>query len=241
MDMSSLQLSHQAPPHLGVDNAAHTKRRDDSTYSRRGTHGPVLPHEVPPFPHAGHGRAIIQVQPEEVQRRGEELNGGGGEELGGREAGDVAAHIGREPLIEIRREEGRDVEAGKDGHAVADGEEGEAGHGHGFGGDARGAEELDEDLVLVDAGGDVGGGAGGELGGAGRDAVGGLVGERGRGGVDGVGRQVRAAVEEEDERRGLGEEDVVGAEEERAEGCEEGLFEGGATGGVFHDCSVDID
>lgn len=122
-----------------------------------------------------------------MQRRGEELDSRGREELGGRQAGDVAAHIGGQPLVKVRREQGRDVEAGKDGHAVAHGEEREAGHGDGLRGDARGAEELDEDLVLVDARGDVGGRGGGELGRAGRDAVGGLVGERGGRGVDGVG------------------------------------------------------
>lgn len=61
MDVLSLQLIHQAPPHLGIDNAAHTKRRDDSTYPRRRAHGPILPHEAPPLPHAGHGRPVIQV------------------------------------------------------------------------------------------------------------------------------------------------------------------------------------
>lgn len=173
-----------------------------------------------------------------MERGGEQLDGGGGHELRGRDAGDVLPELGAEPVVDEGGDEGRDVEGGEDGHAVPDGEEGVAGHGDGGDGLAGRAEELDEDLVLVDAEADVGGARGGELGRARGDGAGGVVADGGEGRVERVGRQVRAPVQHEDEERGLGQDDGVGPAEEGLERGLERLGEGGRARGVFHDGSV---
>lgn len=126
------------------------------------------------------------------------------------------------------------VEARKDGDAVARRKEGVARGGDATHGLADGAKHARVDLVFVDAHADVGGGGGGEFGGARGDVRGGLVGKSGGEGVDGVGGQVGCAVGDEDEGDGFGEEHGVGLEEEGAERGFDGGAERGAARGVFH-------
>lgn len=167
--------------------------------------------------------------------RGEELDRGRGEELGCRQARDVAPHRVGEPGVHPRGQETRQVEGGEDGQAVAHGEEEVAGQRDGPGHSAGGPEEADEDLVLVDAQADVCGGRGGELAGAGGDGGGGAVGHGGGGGVERVGRHVGAGVEGEDEGAGAREQQGLGPGEERAKRGADGVGEGVAARGVFHD------
>lgn len=101
-----------------------------------------------------------------MQRCREDLHGRGSEELCGCEARD--AHALRRVGINVRRKARGHVEGCKDGQAVAERKDGEAGQRDGSrGGGAGSAEELDKGLVLVDAEGDVCQGGGGKLGGSG--------------------------------------------------------------------------
>ncbi|ROW05763.1 hypothetical protein VMCG_05306 [Cytospora schulzeri] len=148
----------------------------------------------PPLPQGrqagGQGpRAVVQVQAEQVDGGGGDLHDGRGGELHHGLAADLAPHLVAHHLADARAHDHGQVEAGKDGHAVAQGEEDVARGGHGADGLAHGAEEPRVNLVLVDAQPDVGGGRGGELGGARGDERRGLVLDRGRGGVEGVGGQ----------------------------------------------------
>lgn len=174
-----------------------------------------------------------------MERCRDELHGSRGEELRTRRPCYVPLHTLGQTLIDPRPEQRGHVEGRKDGEAIADGKQCVADGGDGPWDGAGGAEHADEDLVLVHAEADVGGTAGGELGGAGCDGGGGL-GLHGRGGgVEGVGGEVGAAVEHADEGGGLGEDDGVGAEEQGAERGLERLREGVATRGVLHDGPVD--
>lgn len=122
----------------------------------------------------------------------------------------------------------RDVEARENSNAVARCEEGVACGGDAAHGLAYGAKHARVDLVFVDAHADIGGGGGGEFGGARGDVRGGFILQGGGEGVDGVGGEVGCAVGDEDEGYRFGEEHGVGLEEERAERG----FDGGAEGGT---------
>ena len=233
------EFFHQSAPDFVVHDASEAERRYDAADSRQGADAPVLGDGVPPLPR-GRPRArregpVVQVQAEQVQGRADQLDGGGGEELGDALAAGVLLDAGAEVLGEDGAEERGHVEGGEDGHAVAEGEEEVRGQRDGARGDAGRAEQAHEDLVLVDAHADVGGGRGGELGRAGGDERDGLVLHRRRHRVERVGRQVRAAVEHEDEGKGLAEEDAVRPQEERLERCAERVAHGSAAGGVLHD------
>lgn len=196
-----------------VDDAADTKRRDDASDARRARREPAATNHAPAIsprhPGRRRGRAVVPVEAEQVQRRGKDLHGGGGEELRGGEPGDTHA-LGRVG-VEVRREARGRVEGRKDGQAVAQRKDGDAGERDGArGGRAGCAEELDKGLVFVHAERDVGEGRGGELGGARGGGAGGRGRDRRGGRVERVGRQVGAAVEEEDEPDGLGGEGAEG-------------------------------
>lgn len=120
------------------------------------------------------------------------------------------------------------IKARKNGDAIAGGKKRVTRRGDAADGLAQGPKHARVDLVFVDAHADVGGGGGGEFGGARGDVRGGLVGKSGGEGVDGVGGEVSGAVGDEDEGDGFGEEHGVGLEEEGAEGG----FDGGAERGA---------
>lgn len=92
-----------------------------------------------------------------MQRCREELDAGRSQELRDRRAAErlvpLVAHFPRQHGAQ----EGRDVEGGEDGHAVADCEKGVGGQGDGALGAASGPKHADEGLVFVDAEADVGG------------------------------------------------------------------------------------
>lgn len=239
-----LQVLHEAPPDFDIDHPAHAVRGYDPAQARRDADAPVLVHLRPPVRPRGEAAArqagaIVQVQPEQVDGCGEDLDEGGCGELYERLAADAPARLVRQEVAAHERaQERRDVEAREDGHAVAQGEEGVRGDGDAADGLAHGAEHARVDLVLVDAQADVGGRRGGELGGAGGDEGGGLV-LQGRGrGVEDVGGQVGAAVDGEDEGHGAGEEHGVWAQEEGAQGVLDGGAEARAARGVLHDGPV---
>lgn len=171
--------------------------------------------------------------------RRDDLDQGRGGELHEGLPADVAAHLVRQQvLVHQGAHPGRDVEARKDGQAVAQGEQGVRGDRHAADGLAHGAEHACVDLVLVDAQADVGGRGRGEFGGARGDVVGGLVLPGGGRGVEDVGGQVGAAVDDKDEGDGAGEEHGMWAHEEGAEGVLDRSAEAGAARGVLHDGSA---
>lgn len=170
-----------------------------------------------------------------MQRRGDDLRGGGGGELHDRLAADVPLDLGAHDRRHGGAQQHGDVEARKDGHAVAGREERVAGRRDAADGLADGAEHACVHLVLVDAQADVGRGGGGELGSARGDVRGGLVLPCRGCGVEPVGGQVGAAVDGEDERNRLGEEHCVRAQEKAAQGVLDRDAERGAAGGVLHD------
>ena len=101
-----------------------------------------------------------------MQRRANQLDGCGRDEL--RDAGgpDVALEARGELYVEGGGEQRGKVEGGEDGEAVADGEEGVGGEGDGARGGGGRGEELGEAGVFVEAEGEVGGRGGEELWGA---------------------------------------------------------------------------
>lgn len=158
-----------------------------------------------------------------MYRRGEELDRSRGDELRRGQARDMPAQRVGQTGIDPRRQQGREVERGEDGQAVAQREEHVAGQRDGTRHGAGRAKHADKDLVLVDAEPDVCGGRGGEFGGPRGDAGGGPVGDGGGECVEGVCGHVGAGVEGEDEGAGLGEEEGLGAEEKGAERGADGV------------------
>lgn len=129
-----------------------------------------------------------------MQRGADELNRSGGDKLRDGRRSHVGFCGGGHAGVEVRREQGREVEGGEYGQAVAQGEEGEGGQGHGPGGRC-GAEELGELRVFVQAEGEVGA-AGCEEFGRARGRAGQWCVVRGAGErVDAVGGEVGAEVE----------------------------------------------
>ena len=124
MARSTLKALHQPRPHLSVYHTAHAIRRYDSSHPRQAGPEPVPLDNLPAIPPADaalftdhvwrkrcrHGptaRPIVEIKTEQMQRRTQELHGGGGGELRRAEA---AADPGRK--------ERRGVEGGEDGERV---------------------------------------------------------------------------------------------------------------------------
>lgn len=167
-----------------------------------------------------------------MERRADELDSGGGEELGGGSAADVSLRgVGDG---EVGRDERGQVEGGEDGEAVADSEEGVGDGGDRAGGD--GPEHFGELAVLVQAEAEVGDAGGGEFGRAAGDGGCGFGGEQGLEGVEGVGHEVGAAVDHEDDGEGFGGEEAVGAGEEGGGGGFDRVHHLSLAGGVLDDC-----
>lgn len=152
-----------------------------------------------------------------MQRRAHQLHRRRRQELRRARPADVPLQprhcVERQP----RRQQRRHVERGEDGQAVAQREQGVRRPRHGPR-PRRGAEELREAAVLVEAEGQVCARRCEELGRARGAAAGGRVARRGGRGVERVGGQVGAGVEGEDQGEGLREEEVVRVQEEGAEG-----------------------
>jgi hypothetical protein len=129
-----------------------------------------------------------------MQRGRHELDRRGRNKLRRARRTDVFLQPGAHVLFERRREQRGEIKRCEDGEAVAHGEEGECGDWDGAGG-RRGAEELGEFVVFVQAEREVGGRGGEKFGRAGcGGGRGGGVQRRG-GCVDAVGREVGAEVE----------------------------------------------
>ena len=129
-----------------------------------------------------------------MQRRAHELNRRGRHKLRHARAAHILDHLLAHLLLQLGRKQGRQVERGEDGEAVAHSEEGEGGERDGAFGPRR-AEELGEFVVFVEAQGEVGGRGEGEFLGAGGGRGEGGMCARGGDGVDCVGREVGAEVE----------------------------------------------
>ena len=144
-----------------------------------------------------------------MERRTDQLDSGGGQELRGRSPTDVLLRgVGDG---QVGRDERGEVERREDGQAVADGEEAVGDGGHGAGGDS--AEHFGELAVLVQTQAEVGGAGGGEFGRAAGHGRSGFAGEGGLEGVEGVGHEVGAAVDHEDDGEGFRGEEAVGTGE----------------------------
>lgn len=225
-------------PDFGVHDAADAKGRHNAADPRGDADGPFRAHQLPPI-RPRHRRhpvgAVVEIEAQQVQRRRGELHGGGRHELRARHAGDLPAQLLAHVAVEVWRQQGGHVEGGEDGHAVARGEEGVAGHGDGSGDDAGRAEHADKDLVLVDAHADVGGGRCEEFGRSRSDVRGRPVADSRGDGVDGVGREIGAAVKHEYQSARLREEDGLRSEEEGSKGRLDRGGEGVSTGGILHD------
>jgi hypothetical protein len=235
----SCQLRHQTPPHARVDDAANPERRYDPAHPRKRTDGPIPPHDGPPVrPRDGATAPVVEIQPQQVQRRAQDLDRGRGQELRHRLPAHGPLHLARQLLAQHGAQQGRHVERGEDGQAVARREEGVRRARDGGGRRTARAEEAREALVLVDAQGHVGGTAEGELRGARGHGLGGSVVQRRGGRVDRVGGHVGAAVKEEDEGEGAGEERRVRVSQQVCEGVLETFGQGAAAGRVFRYCAA---
>ena len=160
----SLHPPHQPPPNLRINHPTHPKSRHNPTYPRRRTLRPIPQDLRAPTIHAPHTRPrpIIQIQPQQMQRRRHQLHSRRGNELRCTSTAHIPPYALTHMCFEARREERREVEGREDGEAVADCEKCESGQGNGAYG-ARGAEELCEFVVFVETQGEVGGGSGKEL------------------------------------------------------------------------------
>lgn len=163
-----------------------------------------------------------------MDRRREQLDGGGRGKLRDGLTADPPAHLGAQMPRDDGAEQRRHVEGREDGEAVAQREERVGGQRHGARRPA-GPEQLHVDLVLVDAEPDVGGRGGGELVRSRRHVRRGLAAHRGRGRVERVRGQIGAAIEHEDERYRAREEHRARAREQSAQGGLEARGEGAAT------------
>lgn len=161
------QPPHQPPPHATIDHTSHAKRGYDPPHPGQATAEPVLCHLAYAASAVG---AIVQIQPPQVQRRAQQLDAGGGQDL--RHA--LARHQGF-PLVrerDQRREPRGQVEGGENGEGVAEREERIACGRNGAGDESacgRGSrwqrtEHPRKLAVFVEAEGHVDGGSGEEFG-----------------------------------------------------------------------------
>ena len=147
-----LQLPHHPLPDLSVNHTPNTKRRHDPAYPRERALAPVHHHLTnpalrTPYPRL---RPIVQIQAQQMQRCAHELDRRGGHKLRHARAAHVLGHLLAHLLLQLGRKQGRQVERGEDGEAVAHSEEGEGGERDGAFGPGR-AEELGEFVVFVEA------------------------------------------------------------------------------------------
>jgi hypothetical protein len=129
------QLSHEILAHLRIHNSTNTKRRNNPTNPRHSTHPPI-PHHLARSPiHPAHSSPgpIIQIQPQQMQRRAHELNRCRRDKLRHRQRGHVFLRLGRHALREVWSDQGGEVEGSEDSETVADREEEECREGDGPG------------------------------------------------------------------------------------------------------------
>ena len=186
-------------PHFIIHHTPNPKRRHNAANPRSRTGKPPRPNQQPALSprhicsccscscssYSAGAWTVVQVQPQQVHRRGQKLDSSRGSKLRSRQARHATCARVR---IQIRRQSGRDVKRGEYRERVSERKERVARQRDGSRRAGRhGAKELHKRLVLVHAQRDVCCRRRGELGGAGGCGVRGTVGE-GRGeGVDCVG------------------------------------------------------
>jgi hypothetical protein len=189
---SGLEPPHKPAPNLHVDDTAHSERRHNPTNSRNRTHPPIPQDLRSPLPHLRIW-PIVQIQPEQMQRRTRQLHRRRRHKLCNARTAHVAAHRIAHVCFKAGRKHRRQVEGCEYCHAVADREERECRQRHGTCG--RRAEELCEFVIFVEAQREVRCRGCKELGRAGRGGRCGCGMDGRRDGIDGVGGEVGAKVE----------------------------------------------
>jgi len=209
----SLETLHKSRPQAIVDHSTDTERWDDAAHARHAALQPVDPDLAQAIAERRASITIVQVQAEEMEGRADELHGRGSKELGRGRPADVFLC----GLREWKRwsQDGWEVEGGEDSQTVSGGEQGVGDGRHGAGG--HGPVHFRELAVLEQTQAQVGGAGGEELGrparGGGRRPVFG----HGFESIERVRREVGAAVQYEDQREGLREQEVVRSKYEGAQ------------------------